>query len=396
MNRNLIYLYLVETCSGMARGSFLVCIGWTTLVVVGDVAAVGQVFIVAMLTTMLAGPLSAVIVDRHNRKHLVIVAHLGIALSMIALGTAVAQLGDLSRAWFFLAVATAVALRNLYMGAHDGLLHANVEHTQLVTAVSRFRGIHLAATAIGTVAAGVIIEWYSPTAGFVFSAVASILLALFAGGLTGAVEHSVSTGLRGFLSDLRAGLELFRRYRELPSLVLLAAVALPIGQLSNAILSSFIRDDLGRGSDVFGIVDAAWPLGGMAAAALLGLGLRQRKSNGLEYLFALLVGLSTLLFAYCDSVPMLVLVHAAMGFTVWICRILIDGRILQICDADTVGRTRAYIEVTFSFSALLMCLSPTLVNLPTTGDYFFYWGAIVVICTLLLWVARCRVRPGSG
>ena len=58
MNKNLFLLYLMELCAGLARGSYLVCIGWTTWVVSGDVAAVGQVFIVAMLTTMLAGPVA--------------------------------------------------------------------------------------------------------------------------------------------------------------------------------------------------------------------------------------------------------------------------------------------------------------------------------------------------
>ena len=89
MNRNLQFLYLMELCSGLARGSYLVCIGWTTLVVIGDVAAVGQVFIVAMLTVMFGGPIAAVIIDRYNRKHLTIVAHLGIAISLLSLGVAV-------------------------------------------------------------------------------------------------------------------------------------------------------------------------------------------------------------------------------------------------------------------------------------------------------------------
>ena len=64
MKRNLFFLYMMELCAGAARGSYLVCIGWTTLIVSGDVAVVGQVFIVAMITTILAGPIAAVIVDR--------------------------------------------------------------------------------------------------------------------------------------------------------------------------------------------------------------------------------------------------------------------------------------------------------------------------------------------
>ena len=150
MNRNLFFLYLMELCAGAARGSYLVCIGWTTLIVVGDVAAVGQVFIVAMLTIMLGGPITAVFVDRYNRKHLTIVAHTGIALSLLALGLAISNNGDLPLPWFFVTVIAVTLLRNLYQGSHDGLIHANVVKHELVHVVARFRGTHLLATAIGS------------------------------------------------------------------------------------------------------------------------------------------------------------------------------------------------------------------------------------------------------
>jgi hypothetical protein len=112
----------------------------------------------------------------------------------------------------------------------------------------------------------------------------------------------------------------------------------------------------------------------------------------MEYLFALLVGTVTIAFAYCTTVPSLALLHAAMGFSVWMCRIVIDGRILQICTNATVGRTRIYIDVMFSFSAMIMCFSPTLVKLPSTSSYFHYWGIIVVASSLLLWAQHCRSK----
>jgi hypothetical protein len=49
-------------------------------------------------------------------------------------------------------------------------------------------------------------------------------------------------------------------------------------------------------------------------------------------------------------------------------------------------------DVMFSFAAMTMCLSPSLVKLSATSDYFLYWGMIVVVSSLLLWSAR----PGSG
>ena len=249
MKPNLIFLYVMELCAGAARGSYLVCIGWTTLVVIGDVAAVGQVFIVAMITIIFAGPVTAVIVDRHNRKTLTIIAHIGIATTLLCLGLVVAFVSDLSLIWFFLAVMVATVFRHLYQGSHDGLIHANVSSGQLVHVVARFRGVHLLATAVGTVLTGLVIEYQSATAGFVFSALGSAFLVLSVAFVKGVTSKANATGFSGFLADFRGGLALFTHNHMLRNLTILAGVALPIGQLANAILSSFIRDDLKRGSD---------------------------------------------------------------------------------------------------------------------------------------------------
>ena len=381
---------MMELCAGAARGSYLVCIGWTTLIVIGDVAAVGQVFIVAMITTIVAGPITAVIVDRYNRKHLTIIAHLCIATALLSLGLAVAFDSGLSLIWFFLTVIVVTIFRNLYHGSHDGLIHANASTGQMVHAIARFRGIHLLAAAVGTVLTGIIIEYQSATAGFVFAALGSALLVLAVAFVRGVTSKQNATGLSGFLADFSGGLALFNNNRMLRNLTILAAVALPMGQLANAILSSFIRDDLNRGSDVFGFVDAAWPVGGMAAAAVLSLGLKKLSASNMEYIFALLVGLSTIVFSFCTSVISLALMHAAMGFSVWMCRIIIDGRVLQICTGETVGRTKVYIEVTFSLAAMIMCFSPTLVKLSSTSSYFLFWGIVVVASTAILWLRQPR------
>jgi len=379
---------MMELCAGAARGSYLVCIGWTTLIVIGDVAAVGQVFIVAMITTIVAGPFTAVIVDRYNRKHLTIIAHLCIATALLSLGLAVAFDSGLSLIWFFLTVVVVTIFRNLYHGSHDGLIHANTGTGQMVHAIARFRGIHLLAAAVGTVLTGIIIEYQSATAGFVFAALGSALLVIAVAFVRGVTSKQNATGFSGFLADFSGGLALFNNSRMLRNLTILAGVALPMGQLSNAILSSFIRDDLNRGSDVFGLVDAAWPVGGMAAAAVLSLGLKKLSASNIEYFFALLVGVSTIVFSFCTSVISLAIMHAVMGFTVWMCRIIIDGRVLQICTGETVGRTKVYIEVMFSLAAMIMCFSPTLVKFSSTSSYFLFWGIIVAVSTAVLWLRQ--------
>ena len=62
------------------------------------------------------------------------------------------------------------------------------------------------------------------------------------------------------------------RYDLVAFMALMVAVAPPLGQLSNAVLSSRIHDDLKLGGDAFGFVDAAWPAAGMLGAALMSSG----------------------------------------------------------------------------------------------------------------------------
>ena len=392
VQKDLKFLHIMEIFAGLARGSYLVCVGWMALTVSNDVRTVGQVFITAMLTSILAGPVVGVIVDRSNRKYLVMLAHLGIFLILAAL--AVFWIGSPTPQiiWLFLAVAAISALRMMHHSAHDGLIQKTVNKSEIMFTLARFRTIHLLAAAIGTVAVGTVIQRISPSAGFLFAASMSLLLTFPMIFVNGSREISNAPGIAGFTADLKSIVGIFRNNREIRLLAILAGISLPVGQLSNAILSSFIRDDLGRGSEAFAIVDAAWPIGGMLAGILLSLSILKLTARNLEYLFAAFVGLSTIALSFCTSLPLLVVFHGAMGITVWICRILIDGKMLQICKQDNVGRTKVGIEMVFSFTAMVMCLSPTLITLPSTAMYFRFWGAVTVICSILVYFWNLNVK----
>ena len=388
MRANLKFLYLMEVFSGLSRGSYLVCMGWVTLIVSDDVAKVGQIFIVAMLTNILSGPLTGTIVDRYNRKYLVMVAHFCMTLTMGTLAAAWMITADPQLSWLFIAVIVVSALRLLHNAAHDGLIQASVAMSDTVHTVARCRAIHLIATAIGTVAAGSAIERISPSSGFLFSALASLLLLLPMIFVAGIRHKENAPGFAGFVADIVGGLKVFQVNRHVRLVTILTALCLPIGQLSNAILSSFIRDDLGEGSEAFGIVDAAWPMGGMLAAFVLSLGIRNLSRNNMEYLFAVLAGLSTIGLSLCTTIPLLIILHGAMGSAIWLCRIVIDGRILQECTQENIGRTRVYVDMVFSLSAIIMCFSPTFIQLPSTAAYFMLWGGLMIVGSLCLWLSK--------
>ena len=219
-----------------------------------------------------------------------------------------------------------------------------MDDKDILVTLARANFIHLLSTATGTAAIGFIIQAFSPAHAFAVSATASIFLLVVAGFLADGLAKTNSRGFAGFWSDFKSGLEIFKYNKLIQMLTLLSVVALPIGQLSNSLLSSFIRDDLGRGSDLFGIVDAAWPIGGMLAAALLSSKLKALDIKNSEYALAMLAGAATLLLSNCTESFCLALAHGFMGFFVWLCRIVIGGRVLDLCDTENVGRTTVYKE----------------------------------------------------
>ena len=133
---------------------------------------------------------------------------------------------------------------------------ANVGDAALTTTIARTRTLHLLATAAGTVAAGVILDQSGAMAAFGASALMSFLLLLPVLPIRGQSggEDSAPTE-NGFLTDLRAGFEVVWRTPAFRRMAIMAAVVLPLGQLSNAVLSSFILLDLGQGADVFDRID---------------------------------------------------------------------------------------------------------------------------------------------
>ncbi len=380
----------MASLSGLARGAYLVCIGWTTLVISNDVATVGQIFVVSSLTFVLAGPIVGVVIDRHKRKTLIILAQFVIAAPILCFGGFLFYTPNVPIIWLFAVVVIVSVFQVMYRGSFDGIIRASVENPDILHTVARANAIHLFSAAVGTAAAGLIIDKFSASYGFLATAVPSFCLLIVAAFLADGVVKTSARGIGGFWSDLKIGFEIFRNNKLIRIVALLSVVALPVGQLSNALLSSFIRDDLGEGSDLFGFVDAAWPIGGMLAAALLSKKIKKLDVKDGEYILAIMAGASTVFLSYGTASLSLAIAHGFMGFFVWSCRIMIGGQVLAYCKNENVGRTRVYIEAMVSVSAMAMCLSPSLVTLEATATYLSFWGLFVVFSSVLLWVWKSR------
>ncbi len=355
-HKDIKLLYLMEVFSGLARGAYLGCIGWTTLAISNDVAAVGQ---------------------------------LVIAISMFVIGGMLFLFDhNFSVYWMFIAAIVITCARMMYRGSFDGIIRSSVGDENVLSTVARANTTHLLATAAGMAGVGFIINELSTGHAFTITALSSLVLLFIAVFLSDGMVKTNAKGFKGYWSDFVIGLEIFKHNKSIRMLAFLSATALPVGQLTNAVLSSFIRDDLSMGSDIFGMVDAAWALGGMLAAAILSNKIKEFRDQYGEYYLAIMAGAATIILSYCTAFISLAATHFFMGLFVWLCRIIIAGRVIEQCDSENVGRTRIYMEVMMSISAICMAFSPTLIKLESTSSYFLYWGIFIVGAAMFLLILK--------
>ncbi len=395
-NRIVALMYLLEALAGLGRGSYLVCFGWTTLVTTGEVAKVGQVFVVSMLTILFGSHVIGVIVDRANRRHTVWVSHSVIAAVMAIVGWALEDTASFNTVFFFAGVIVITAARIAYESAFDATLKQLVTPENLTTVLARARALHLLSTAVVTVFTGWCLGVFGASIAFYCSAAFSVALVALSGVLPNMTGGRPGETAPGFGADFIEGLALLRNVPGLAPVVLLAGIALPIGQLSNAVLSSLVHDDLGLGSREFGLIDGAWPIGGLAASILISV--LAAKWAGKIHLgtTAVLVALSTIAMAFTQSVVLLAIFHGCMGYFTWLSRILVDAQVLHVVRNEHVGRAKSNVTFAFGFVAIVMCLSPTLVPTVVTGHYFLAWGGAILVAGTLYGIFGPRARPDPG
>lgn len=79
-----------------------------------------------------------------------------------------------------------------------------------------------------------------------------------------------------------------------------------------------------------------------------------------------------------------------MGFSVWLCHIMIVSRVMAAAGTDNIGRADVGIHLVVSGSAAVMCLYPALVQRSLSGDYLVAWGLLVLLVSVAVEVRVLR------
>jgi MFS transporter, DHA3 family, macrolide efflux protein len=387
-NRRFRLLWIAQLVSTI--GDSLIDIAAAILVyrVTGSALAVGLVLMATAGPALLLGLFAGVVVDRYDRKRIMVVADVLRGLVVLAIPLLI----SFGVGWLYVAVALVSAIGTFFNPAHASVLPEIASDEELAAANSMLAISGFGSTALGFAAGGLIasaadIDWafYINAATF---AVSATLISRIAIPRLPAEEGS---NARSVVQNLATGFTFLWQRDLLRSFLFIGAgVAIAFG-LHNSLLLPFAIQALGASEFVFGLQEALTSVAFVIGSLLMATR-ADRLREGQWLTIALLgMGVVGVFYALATSVTWAIVLIMVSGFLN--APYSIAGRL--IIQRQTTREVRGRVSSTFSVvSNVFFLVGMMLVGLADLVDVrWVYLGT--ALATLAMGVAA-GVLPGLG
>ncbi len=279
--------------------------------------------LVALFPQIVIAPLAGTLVDRWDRRWVMIFANAGIALTTVCLILLFA-LGTVEIWHIYVAMflrATAGAFRWPAMQASTAMM---VPQRHLARVAGLNNGLFGLASVVSPSLGALLVEVGLPMYALLTVDVAAACLAIVPLALVRIPlpeRATTGTSRTSIVSDLRAGLRFVTGWRTLFAIVAAAALITLVSQPALSLLPLLVTQHFGGGAIQFGGLQSAFGFGMGAGAALLGIwgGFRKRTLTALAALFLQGAGFAVVGLVSPKGFPLAVGAMALIGLMNPIC-----------------------------------------------------------------------------
>lgn len=277
----------------------------------GSALSVGLMMMATAAPSLLVGLFAGVIVDRYDRKRIMIITELIRAVLIFLIPI----LAPINIVWLYVIVALASAIAQFYDPAHESVLPEIAPEEELAAANSLMAISSFGSTAIGFAASGLIastasIEWAFWLDALSFLVSALIIALVRIQPLEIREEASVAMVVR----NLRAGVGFLRRTPLLRSLFLAYIPVLTAFGLMNSLLLPFSQRALGATEFQYGLQEAFTSIGFVICSLLMASIFDRMREGQWIALGWIGMGLMGILYSRATSIPMAILLVGISGF----------------------------------------------------------------------------------
>jgi len=286
--------------------------GWLVLELTNSEALLGLASAVAGIPTLLLAAFAGVLVDRMDRKRLLVAGNLANAVFALSLATLVTS--GLVEYWHVLVLAFLAGIGlTIQMPAAQAVLSSIVDRTAIGNAVALNSAQYNMLRIVAPGVAGLFIAAGSLALGFWVNAIAMVLVAVLNASLS--IPHERHAGIvrPALLTELKDGIRFVAANRVLATIVLLPGVPALLVLNYITFFPIYARDILDVGAAGYGLLTGAIGVGAVVGALSIAT-LRPSGGSGRLVLGGLaVVGVALATFATSRSLPLSMLALALLG-----------------------------------------------------------------------------------
>lgn len=310
-NRNFSLIWTGQLISTM--GTALTSLAASILVFreTGSAMSVGLMLMATAAPSLLVGLFAGVLVDRYDRKRIMLAADLIRAILVLLIPFLVKE----NILWLYLLVMLSSAIGQFYDPAHESVLPEVASEKELAAANSLMAISSFGSTAIGFAASGLIAAAADISWAFYLDALSFLVSMLCVSFIRiKPLQVDGETNANLVIQNLKVGVRQLFNTPILRSLFMASIPALVAFGLSNALLLPFALRALGATEFEYGLQEGLTSLG-FIAASLLMAGIFDRMREGAWIASSYLgMALASIVYSFTHSIPLAILVVTISGF----------------------------------------------------------------------------------
>ncbi len=353
-HRPFLLLWLSQLISQSGDFVFEVALLWLVLETTRSVFAVGLVVAVAALPSVVVGPFLGVLVDRWDRRGILVVTNVLEGLLVAGLsGLVLAHAASLP---VILAIVFALGTGGQFVRTTSSAMVPRLVTTadlapanSLMSVSSSFNQI------VGLSIGGVVVALFGVTLPIEYDALSFFAAALIVAGIAravGSVSVEERTAQPGFVAQFREGLSFIRAHRFFPELIALGIIVNFFGNAVAALFAPYAKLSLHGGPSTYGFLGAAVAVGSIVGAVAVGKVDTRRRAGKFAFVGGVATGLTLIALGFTASVPLALVEVTLAGVALAVTNIPL-GVVIQ---AKVPGRLLG--RVVAAFSALITLSAP--------------------------------------
>jgi MFS transporter, DHA3 family, macrolide efflux protein len=345
-SRNFFLLWQGQLVSAVGDIVYSIALGFWILQKTGSTALMGTLMAATALPRFAGAPFAGVIVDRVNRKSLLIAMDIGRGIAVVLVGAA--ALGGTLRVWMVFLAGIVIGIGGAFFSPGvTAVLPSLVPRDRLIQANSAYALIYTGSGMLGNSAGGFLFQLIGAPFLFLFNGVSYLVssMTLF---FVRIPETPRIHEKQHFLVDMRDGLRLTWRIRGMRTMFLTTSVLNFFGILGIVLILPLFQKTSGLGAGRYGITMAVLT-GGMMLGFLATGAIKLKHAIRFRVFMSCAVGssISLMAFALIGSFPAMVGLGFAAGAFNAVLNSFIPATVQAVVPANMIGKV----------SSLLMALS---------------------------------------